>query len=921
MYIFNESNNPLKLSETQLQQIQNLSKEQCNVAEAMADLVGAFQTQEIIDKWWDEDSQTVKEKTFVVRLSKFDYLNNLTARIQLAYLLVGRMKVWSIMSNNTESNLFDDFYRHINRSLLKDNTFIITDYFRTHVFSDFEYKDLKGDSWEVQDVVGSKNIEPTLRTLLTHLFMHIKSVDFSIARKKYSTFMNYKSLDELSDTARLVYGEQDYWKVMNSLDYIRWSIHDRNTFEHNNTADDNASSKQRICFLVKFVISAFTAAALEVKCEKAEYGVFFKSDLKNITVEAENTNHKTKSGDSGFRRALALSKSGTYTIKATAPDGRVLKRITSVSKGSFLDSENCLVFNFGANQQSDTSTSQGQSQTNEIIDEIQKLTFEERKIQQIRELKDGSEAFSRKDYKEALRRYAKAKELLPNSLVWAMLGSVYYHQENQDKEMAIRCLNQATSSVWESEIAPHAYLLRAYINFFDCEKRFDKNGNDSEWNPVRLDLEKYLNCKEKLKTEFEIPIEPLDHWFYFLPECKTPEDIVNAIESLMKEAPQKSRLQKLIYEKEKEAVECERYSIMVIAFILSITMAVLWTWEDLNKWWTIGGCVLLASITGRCAFIQSTNQGIRRIPQKIDKRNGKYIVKGLTKFNPICVLLNALFYGGLPLVFSVLISRLLELPDTNAFFAMLRLVGRLMLPATVVIAVLAVINLLLRFYEIINGPFSLDSFIAKRLRPMLPFMRSDITKVGTFVGDAVAKLLKLIALAFIIALLWFIATLCVDKKMWHQRYYYWPFRPDISVPIDSTVVNPLENVEQTMSNQQKQPHDGLPKSKPKGGHKKPKKTRGGKSPMKHVNLEKMYLQEEDRIITLQMGSRYQLHLIVEPNNHDEKIHIDAAKDPGGIEIIRVSQELIVTPIRRGTALVLLTSSRTHKKAQCQIEVR
>ena len=83
----------------------------------------------------------------------------------------------------------------------------------------------------------------------------------------------------------------------------------------------------------------------------------------------------------------------------------------------------------------------------------------------------------------------------------------------------------------------------------------------------------------------------------------------------------------------------------------------------------------------------------------------------------------------------------------------------------------------------------------------------------------------------------------------------------------------------------------------------------------------MYLQEEDRIITLQMGSRYQLHLIVEPNNHDEKIHIDAAKDPGGIEIIRVSQELIVTPIRRGTALVLLTSSRTHKKAQCQIEVR
>ena len=282
---------------------------------------------------------------------------------------------------------------------------------------------------------------------------------------------------------------------------------------------------------------------------------------------------------------------------------------------------------------------------------------------------------------------------------------------------------------------------------------------------------------------------------------------------------------------------------------------------------------------------------------------------------------NALFYGGLPLGFSVLFSRLLELPDTNAFFAMLRLVGRLMLPATVVITVLAVINLLLRFYEIINGPFSLDSFIAKRLRPMLPFMRSDITKVGTFVGDAVAKLLKLFALAFIIALLWFIATLCVDKKMWHQKYYYWPFRPDISVPIDSTVVNPLENVEQTMSNQQKQTHKGLPKSKPKRGKKKKEKEKVKETPVKHVNLKMMYLKEEDRIIQLQMGSSYQLHLIVEPQNHDEKILIDAAKDPGGIEIIRVSPELIVTPIRRGTALVLLTSSRTHKKAQCQIEVR
>lgn len=924
MYLFNESNNPLKLSETQLQQIQNLSDEQCNVAEAMADLVGAFKTQEITDKWWKriEDDEWILETTkFSIKNGLFDYLegNRNLHRIQLAYLLVSRMKVWPIMINDIESNLFDDFYKHINRSLLKGHTFIITDYFSNHSFEDFEKQE--SDCWDVQDVVGFKNIEPTLRTLVAHLFMHIKRVDFATAQKKYSTFMNQKSLDELSDTARLVFSDDEYRKVRKyCLDNIRWSIHDRNNFEHSNTSDDNASSKQRICSLVKFVISAFTAAALELKCEKAEYGVFFKSDLKNIIVEAENTNHKITSGEPGFRRALALNRPGTYTIKATAPDGRVLKREAIVSKGSFFDADNCLVFNFGANQEKDTGSSQEQSKNKEIIDNLQSLTPEEQKNKQVNALKDGSDAFSRKEYKEALRCYVEAYKHLPSSLVWAMLGSVYYHQENQEKTKAIDSLNQVTKFEWGSEIAPHAYLLRAYINYFDCEKRFEKNGNDSEWNPVRLDLKKYRNCKEGLKTELEIPIEPLDHWFYLLPECKTPEDIVNAIESQMKKASQKSNLQKLIDEKENEAVECERYSIMIIAFVLSITMAVLWTWEDLNKWWTIGGCVLLAAFTGWCAFIQSTNQGIRRTPQKIEEVNGQYIVKGLTKFNPICVLLNALFFGGLPLGISLLFSRLLELPDTNAFFAMLRLVGRLMLPVTAVIAVLAVINLLLRFYEIINGPFPLDSFIAKRLRPMLPFMRSDITNVGSFLGDAVGKLWKLIVLTFIIALFWFIATLCVDKKMWHQRYYYWPFRPDISLPIDSTVVKPLEKVEQTKPNQQKQTNKILPESKTKEGKKKPQKTGGDKSPVKHINLKKMYLQEENRIISLQMGSRYQLHLIVEPQNHDEKIHIDAAKDPGGIEVIRVSPELIVTPIQRGTALVLITSSRTKKETQCQIEV-
>ena len=70
-----------------------------------------------------------------------------------------------------------------------------------------------------------------------------------------------------------------------------------------------------------------------------------------------------------------------------------------------------------------------------------------------------------------------------------------------------------------------------------------------------------------------------------------------------------------------------------------------------------------------------------------------------------------------------------------------------------------------------------------------------------------------------------------------------------------------------------------------------------------------------------MGQQLQLHLVVEPNNYDETLEYSFSKAPGGIDIISVSPELVVTPISRGESYVLVTSSRTHKEAGCYVEVR
>ena len=88
----------------------------------------------------------------------------------------------------------------------------------------------------------------------------------------------------------------------------------------------------------------------------------------------------------------------------------------------------------------------------------------------------------------------------------------------------------------------------------------------------------------------------------------------------------------------------------------------------------------------------------------------------------------------------------------------------------------------------------------------------------------------------------------------------------------------------------------------------------------HVDVSNMYFKEGGRVY-VQMGQQLQLQLVVEPSDYDETLEYSFSKAPGGIDIISVSPELVVTPVSRGESYVLITSSRPHKQVGCFVEVK
>ena len=799
MLNFNAVNNPLNLSDSNLKLLENLSPEQERMAAAMADLYDAMQGQDkIVDVYGQkDDNRTNNYKVSEISLKTDTLARSLCGgankehRLQLACLLTARMKQWG----ETGVSLFDDFYNKTHDYLLGDSFYFAT-FFRNNSFLRWEIENViindelrKEKLKEIEyaakvvehanaetpygsniassakKVMSSRSIEDTLRMLAASLYAALTGCSPKEASMKYQGKESGYSLDSLVNTARMLAdGGRDLNAVLDARRVILWSIHDRNYIVHNFASDDQLSPAWKVLLLVKYVVSAMEAAALlqaiEQADDRARFGVFFKSDLPSITVMAEGTRHSitTKNAD-GFIRSLRLSRPGTYTLKATAPDGRKLTTEATVSAGSFLDDANVLNFDF-------------------------------------------------------------ANVAMP---------------AQQEKPT----------------VAPPSS-----------------------------------------------PTPPKS-------ERKSPSPTLN--------------LQKLINQKEKEAKLLEGIAIVGVALVMAATMALLWPWESHNVWWTVCGAAVVGAVTGGLTYRAAINGFSRHVPQKITEKDGEYFVKGLTRFNPFHVGIAALLWAAVPIFLSLLISRLLELPDTCAFYAALRLTGRVMLPAAIVIAVLAVVNAALRYYEILNGAFAPDSMAARFLRPMLPFTRSDIASAPAFLGDFAWKMFQFFLVALITAFLWFLLTLPIDNAQWHRRYYYWPWRPSTELSADS-----IQSLQQQLRDMLPQQRDNSQRQPVATKPKKEKSTRttnaDDKPTPQRVDVSNMYFKGGGRVY-VQMGQQLQLHLVVEPNNYDETLEYSFSKAPGGIDIISVSPELVVTPISRGESYVLVTSSRTHKEAGCYVEVR
>lgn len=93
----------------------------------------------------------------------------------------------------------------------------------------------------------------------------------------------------------------------------------------------------------------------------------------------------------------------------------------------------------------------------------------------------------------------------------------------------------------------------------------------------------------------------------------------------------------------------------------------------------------------------------------------------------------------------------------------------------------------------------------------------------------------------------------------------------------------------------------------------------GQNEVKTVNITKMYFKEGNNT-SIEMGSTRQLHLVVEPINHNEQITFEYSKDPYGSKIIDVNSKFLVTPIKEGRSMIIVKSSRSKQETEIQVEV-
>ena len=355
----------------------------------------------------------------------------------------------------------------------------------------------------------------------------------------------------------------------------------------------------------------------------------------------------------------------------------------------------------------------------------------------------------------------------------------------------------------------------------------------------------------------------------------------------------------------------------LMSCIMAYMMMQRWWWGSQSMAMNIGGMIVVAFVVWLMCVPVYT-QHTRKVPKNGEMIDGIPRIKGLNKFSfssvffcHVCwVLFAGVVYYFLPLFLNRIIN------DQYAFYGLLRIMCSLLQQCVRVIGIWAGVSFLYRLYEMCANTLDENSLFSRYCLIMMPFTRSDITKrtLPDYRKDFVKWIKALLNMSSLIPVIWVALTYFTDNNQFMDRFHYWPFK---TVQVEQTSTDSLsdDNVGNTDGQTQKN------SSATKNG--KTTSTLSETLPpppvVNPINVDRMYF-EEGKGGFIKLGQTLQLHLKVEPADCDEEFTFEYAKDANQNEIIRVDNNLLVTPIREGQSLIVVTSSRTKTEAQYLVHV-
>lgn len=564
MSIFNSINNPLQLSPRQLQLIDRLSTEESRLATVMGTFVFSHRTNPYTQLYDGKDVRLLSPK-----LHQLDRLPACMGTLRDQQKTVEAMHLCLAYAKANGQNFADlsSWIAKYSGNGTAQLAFSDNGTFKESVY------------------------EATLRSLVAHLYaertMAQNAPLTAVDRLAVSTEQTYASLTDekgkytlgsylvmLRTLMSIILGRNT---DPASLDFLFHVMDERNRLIHTrNVPPQPVEVVMEYYVLALFVMTMLTLQMANARATEGAVVSASEPDVE-LGVAATGKTFSLKTPNAIF--GLQLPQGGN-TLTATDSNGQRIARTVNAADSNFMLPQNWVKFDFGtttAPSQQPVPTA-GKSTATPPATAAPTMTDMERKTQMVNALKDGGNAFERKKYDEALEHFVQADKLLPSSLTKALIGSALYHLGNTKE--AQKYLSQATLTRWGQHTAPHAHLLRAYMNLEDCKKRFQKTGKDEEWDPVRLDMAafKQLDTKENPCVQL-MPTKQLKRWFQQVPDCKEPRDLAATIDEEMNiaakglsDSQKRRKLEQLAKAKQEEATKGEVINLLIVVLTMAVTM-------------------------------------------------------------------------------------------------------------------------------------------------------------------------------------------------------------------------------------------------------------------------------------------------------------------------------------------------------------